>query len=385
METIQINKERLLWCCREFGETLEDVLEHLKISNINGEGIFSIPQLKKIANYFKYDILFFLEKKNFQEDKVYSPQFRTLSSQKPTLSGQVKNFIRQTERQRSIYLGLLEDLAMPIKKWYPKNLEISNDYLLNLDDSKFMDFCQRVRSWLGMEPNKGYLFEQWRKALENKGLLIILSNGYKGTWQLPKEDAVRAFSLYFEEMPIIAIKKQSIAYTPETFSLLHELAHLLIHKRSFIDNSRDFDSHKVYEKMANKFAAWILLPEYLLNKIDYSILNKKPIQDYNSYLRPYAKQWNISVEVILRRFLDKGLLTQKNYNLYREYQQLASEKYAQKRSGGQRLREKEPIKIFGQAYVNTVLDAFNAQKITLLKASRYLDNLKIKYLHKLEK
>ena len=42
-----------------------------------------------------------------------------------------------------------------------------------------------------------------------------------------------------------------------------------------------------------------------------------------------------------------------------------------------RYRNREPKHIFGDGYVRTVLDALNSRRITLAKASTYLDNLKI--------
>ena len=40
--------------------------------------------------------------------------------------------------------------------------------------------------------------------------------------------------------------------------------------------------------------------------------------------------------------------------------------------------------MFGDPFVKTVLDALHAKKITLARASTYLDNLKVSDVHKLE-
>jgi len=52
--------------------------------------------------------------------------------------------------------------------------------------------------------------------------------------------------------------------------------------------------------------------------------------------------------------------------------------------GGSRYRYKEPLRMFGESFVRTVLDALHSQQITLARASTYLDNLKIKDLRRLE-
>lgn len=54
-------------------------------------------------------------------------------------------------------------------------------------------------------------------------------------------------------------------------------------------------------------------------------------------------------------------------------------------NGGRDARFREPSHIFGDRFVRTVLDALNGRYITLAKASRYLDGLKINDLHQLER
>jgi len=53
--------------------------------------------------------------------------------------------------------------------------------------------------------------------------------------------------------------------------------------------------------------------------------------------------------------------------------------------GSRAYRNREPRHIFGDTFVRTVLDSLYARHITLAKASGYLDNLKIKDLHQLER
>jgi hypothetical protein len=37
--------------------------------------------------------------------------------------------------------------------------------------------------------------------------MVFVSNGYNGQWQIEKNEPVRGFSLYYETLPIIVIKK----------------------------------------------------------------------------------------------------------------------------------------------------------------------------------
>jgi len=48
-------------------------------------------------------------------------------------------------------------------------------------------------------------------------------------------------------------------------------------------------------------------------------------------------------------------------------------------------RHREPINVFGKPFVYAVFDSLHNRKITLAKASTYLDNLKISDVRQLER
>ena len=53
--------------------------------------------------------------------------------------------------------------------------------------------------------------------------------------------------------------------------------------------------------------------------------------------------------------------------------------------GTRMYRHREPKHIFGDRFVRTVLNSLSARRITLSKASGYLDGLKIADVHELER
>ncbi|SEH55255.1 hypothetical protein BAZSYMB_V2SCAFFOLD00054_5 [Bathymodiolus azoricus thioautotrophic gill symbiont] len=118
-------------------------------------------------------------------------------------------------------------------------------------------------------------FDVLRQAVEDKGIMVFVSNGYNGQWQIEKNEPVRGFSLYYEILPIIVIKKQR-SKGAQAFTLMHELAHLLLHKVSAIDDEEDFYSYQGKEKEANEFAGNLLMPDEFLSQINVEkLLNKK--------------------------------------------------------------------------------------------------------------
>ncbi len=250
-----------------------------------------------------------------------------------------------------------------------------------LDRNKVAEAALRVRDWLGLQADTKYDFDAYRALVEKQGILVFLSNGYNGKWQIPKQNPVIGFSLYQPVCPVIFIKKQD-AEVRQTFTLLHELGHLLLQAASAIDEESDFDSDHGKEQAANLFAGLVLVPDAFVAQI--SDANRpESANQYESWLSGYRKRWGVSTELILRRLLALGRLDSHDYAEYREWKRA---QVVEKEGEGRRMyREREPKRIFGDTFVRTVIEALNARHITLNRASTYLDNIKIEDVHKLEK
>lgn len=376
MERIQaINFLRIKWCCADQGITLRELASEsgVPIATLErlmkGESSLTFNQLHKIASHFGRGVLFFLEAAPVNETQVHSPQFRTLANQKPELSFKLKALIERVEKQRDVYLSLREDLDnidRPI--FNPPELPAQN----------LLEAARIIRQWLGLSEVNN--FETYREAIEAKGILVFRSNGYTGKWQIAKENPILGFALYDAVCPVIVVKKQPWE-TQQSFTLAHELGHLLLHKTSSIDDERDMYSYQGMEREANAFAGNLLVPYHFLAGIrDDERPNE--ISQYDSWLDRQKRAWGISSEVILRRLLDSGRLSQASYQAYRDWR--AQVVIPEKDGGNRAYRNREPKHVFGDVFVRTVFDALYAKNITLNKASNYLDSLKIKDLRKLE-
>lgn len=378
MERIQsINPDRLAWCCADRGVTLEACAAEVGIAAANLEKVMTgkpgltFNQLRKLAEFFGRGVLFFLEPGPVDEAQVHTPQFRTLANQKPELSARVKALIERVERQRAIFLSLREELDdADLPRFVPPDLT-------GLD---IPAAARAVRQWLGLADTND--FESYRRAVEAKGLLVFQSNGYNGKWQIAKESPILGFSLYDPECPVIVVKKQP-AESRQCFTLMHELGHLLLHKTSSIDDERDMHSHEGMERDANAFAGHLLVPDAFLKSIRDA---ERPAEaaGFDDWLVEQRKAWGVSGEVVLLRLLDAGRLSRRDYAAYRNWrdQPMGNPEEA---GGSRAYRHREPKHVFGDTFVRTVLDSLGARHITLAKASGYLDNLKIKDVHLLER
>jgi len=377
MERIQsINPDRIAWCCADLGITPDQLAAETGIAAATMEHVMAgkdgmtFNQLRKVADHFGRGVLFFLEDGPVDEAQVHSPQFRTLANQKPELSANLKALIERVERQREVYLSLREDLDDADRpRFVPPVLPADN----------LQEAARIARQWLGLGEQNS--FDIYRDALESRGVLVFRSNGYAGKWQIAKTNPILGFSLYDANCPVIVVKKQDWD-TRQTFTLMHELGHVLLHKTSSIDDERDMESHRGHEREANAFAGYLLVPDSFLSGINDA---ERPddVSQYDHWLGNQRKDWGVSGEMILRRLLDAGRLPQGRYEAYRQW--VAQVPIIEEGGGSRAYRNREPRHIFGDTFVRTVLDSLYARHITLAKASGYLDNLKIKDLHQLER
>lgn len=378
MERIQsINPKRIAWCCADRGITLAELASETGIAQASiervmttGDGL-TFKQLLKLAKYFDRGVLFFLEQDPVDEAQVHTPQFRTLANQKPELSVKLKALIERVEKQREVYLSLREDLDDTDRPIFSPP---------ELSRRDLHEVARIARQWLGLADENN--FDSYRAAIETQGILVFRSNGYNGKWQIAKENPILGFALYEPSCPLIVIKKERWE-TQQTFTLMHELGHLLLHKTSSIDDDQDLHSHEGHEREANAFAGHLLVPDAFLASIS-DVERPGEVSLYDEWLEQYRKSWGVSGEVILRRLLDAGRLSQIQYTAYRQWRSQV-ETTAKEESGSRKYRHREPKHVFGDTFVRTVLDALNARHITLAKASSYLDNLKIDDLHQLER
>lgn len=390
MEKIAINPSRLAWCCEVLEIEISALHKDINIakktitSTMKGEKALSMKQLQAVAEYFNRSLLFFLEPKDVDDKQVYSPQFRTINNQKPLHSRRINALIERVEQHRKVYLNLLNELGTPIiNNWHPEQINFSGSTKQSANST---------REWLGIQDNLD--FSKLRALVESKGVMVFVSNGYPGKWQIDKDSPVRGFALYYQILPIIVIKKQ-VSKGAQAFTLLHELAHLLLHKESMLDENEDFYTYHGKEKQANEFSSSALMPDSAIDTINLDELQNLNIQEYDNYLKQFKKRWCVSGDAILYRLLRDNKITQTHYQNYknlkeRQFEEKKAEEARQKEQGIYKppiprvYRHREPINIFGNGYVATVLDALQNKHITLSRASTHLDNLKIRTLHKLE-
>ncbi|AVP96440.1 peptidase [Ahniella affigens] len=377
MERIQtVNPRRVEWCLGDRGADILACARETGISESNlgklldGDYHPTVNQLERLAEFFGRSVLFFLDASDVPEKGMHSLAFRSILNQKPELTPKIRLLIERVERQRDIFVSLRKEIdeeSLPrfvAPKINPKDVPGA---------------AEKVRKWLRLGDKND--FQTYRQAVESRGILVFRSNGYLGQWQIAKGSPILGFSLFHSACPVIFVKKARFE-SRQSFTLFHELGHIILHRKSWIDDESSLSSAEGHEAESNRFAGLVLVPDALLDEVPDRV-RPHEVSEFDAWLEPYRRQWGVSSEVILRRLLDVGRLTKRDYNAYRDW--CSRLEPAIEDSGGNRqYRYREPRHLFGDPFVRVVLTSLSNQKITLNRASTFLDNLKIHDLHQLE-
>lgn len=366
----KINTERIQWCCNEFSIDIKKLSVEKKIpvkKLISGE--LTYRQLERISNFFGYTPPFYLESELPTDEEVHTAEFRSIANQSVKLDLKTARIIKQTEWHRYLYLGLMEDLT---EEQFFESPILDGSILKKATDT---------REWLGIDDSKKYHYKDYRELIEAKGILVFQSMFYAGAWEMKESDAI-GFSIFYPKVPVIFIKETSPQR--QTFTLFHELGHILLHHTSSIDGKIQFDENNpdINEQQANEFATHCLLPDSLLDNITIPI----DVKNYHSAFSMLAEHCGISVEVIVVACMKKYKINRDKYLDYKKYKELNSMEVINRENLNipRKNRHKEPLHIFGNNYVGTVLTACNSGIITLSKTSNYLDNLKVRDIKMLQ-
>ncbi len=374
-----INLRRVQWVAADQGIDPADLGTHAGLSVktwqkvLRGEEGLTYMQLQKLGDSVGRQPMFFLDPQPVDTATIRSVQFRSTTEGEGQISGELIQLIDRSERQRDVYVALREDSDDPGPAYFDPPVRPGD----NPETA-----AGKVRAWLKLpvDPSRTVTFDDYRSALEERDVLVLLATGYAGDWKFPKDSSAIGFSIYYEAAPLIMVRN-SESKARELFTLAHELGHLVLHGRGSITHENDLWATRGREREANAFAGRLLVPDALLTTVDASMLGSD-VSVYEDRLAPYRKVWGVSTEVVLRRLMDAGRLPQTRYTEYRTWRE--SQPLPSRPPGGSRgYRHREPLHRFGKRFVRTVLDAISSDRITVDRGSDYLDRLKIEYVRKL--
>ncbi len=304
----------LLWARETIGMTTQDVATKLQrpVSDIeaweSGDASPTYSQLEKLAYeiYKRPLALFFLPAP--PEEIQPQQEFRSLpSSDTNSLLPDTRLRIRQANAYQ-LTLKELFNNSNPTQRKIWQQLSLSMN-------SSIINQSHEIRSQLGISldeqvkwANHETALKTWRSIIESAGIYV-----FKWTF---KQKTISGFSLLDNEFPIIYLNNSNTK-SRQIFSLIHELAHILLGSNGICledvpSSAANTSDAMEIETFCNRIAAEVLVPTLDFEQ-QFAGLNRNSDADNDKVYSKLASRYGVSLEVILRRLLDQGRISSAYY------------------------------------------------------------------------
>lgn len=371
-QKLPINNKVLVWARTSMGLSVEDVAAKFKkpVKEIQEweEGISSptFNQLERLAfEIYKRPLAVFFFPDVPIEDTPKT-EFRTLPD---TVINELPPEIVKLYRSAKLYQLYLEELFDGEK---PSEKSLLDKYSIN-DRTNISALTQEIRKELNIPIEEQVewkstetAFKNWRAVFEANGIFV-----FKDAF---RHDAFSGFCLYDEKYPVIFVNN-SMPDSRQIFTLFHELGHLLFKSGGIDFRSREY---------INQFSGYYLDVEVMCNRFANEFL--VPPDEFDSFqltvseaqFERLANHFSVSREVILRNYLERGLVGS-DY-----YEQMAAKwikeaKQKREEAEGRGIYYYNRKAYLGERYINLVYGKYYQNKITLDNLAEYL-NVKEKNL-----
>ena len=302
---VSVQSEVMRWARQSIGLSVSDVALRLKrsVEEIEaweaGIAFPSYPQLEKLAYqiYKRPLAVFFLPMPPEEVSPVR--EFRTLPTQ-DLLTLAVDTHLHL--RRAHAYQIALRELfgANPCEDRIWQRISLSRT-------DPVTDQAASIRNHLGITledqlrwRDEDSSLKSWRKAIEDKGVFV-----FKETF---KQKDISGFCLIDAQFPVVYLNN-STTKTRQLFSLLHELAHLLLSVNGLSKFDKQYIEHlpaqeRQIEQFCNAIAAEVLIPakDFQQQTARFPADIERASEEQISQL---AMRYGVSREAILRRFMDQ--------------------------------------------------------------------------------
>ena len=375
-EKIPVTPDLLVWARKTAGMNLSEVAQKMgkDVSIIKswemGDANPTYIQLEKLAYqiYKRPLALFFFPEP--PEEETPRQSFRTLPDKEIEFMSSRMHYLLKKARSMQVNLAELNDFTNPAKKNIIRDLKFQSSTPVDI-------IADRVRDYLGIDLDQQFRWSgevealnSWRNRLQEYGVYI-----FKESF---KDDTYSGFCLYDDDFPLIYLNN-STSKNRQIFSIFHELAHLLFGTGG-VDAEDDTyigdleGENKRIEIICNKFSGAFLVPDKDFSpRIAQTSLSDNAIMNL-------SKMYKVSREVILRKYLDKGLIKSSYYS--RKVAQWTKELRKYKKSGGGNFYATQGTYL-GEGYMSLAFTRFYQNRISENQLADYL-GVKVKNISGME-
>lgn len=378
----------LAWARKSAGYDVETAAAKLKVEEErlsaweDGSDHPSIAQLRKLAELYKRPlaVLYLPEPPlSFQpmHDFRRLPEHGTRSFS-PALTLE----IRLAQQRRALALDM-----------FAENGEPAPAFTLTASLGETVDtVAARLREALGVDYARQSAwrdhlaaFKAWRSRIEDAGVLVFQASRID-------QDEASGFAFWADKLPFMVVNRKD-AYPRRIFSLLHELAHLMLHQSGVsdlpVEGSRRQQDERV-EIFCNQVAAAALMPkELFLAEPMVAVRGSGRHEWDDDTIKELSLVYSVSREAIARRLYTFERATEAFYNrkraqYAREFQQI-KEREKEKSEGKSipRNMPRETVANFGRPLIRLILENYHQDRISLSEVSGYL-GVKVRHLPGIE-
>jgi len=269
----------------------------------------------------------------------------------------VRSFLRKGQAMQ-VNLAELNDGKNPAPRLITRDLQFPVNTAIDAIANTLREYLgisvKEQSSWPSIEE----ALEKWRDAFARVGIYVF-------------KDAFHAksyfgFCLFDEEFPIIYVNNSSTK-SRQIFTLFHELGHLLFHTSGIDIIDTDYIQHlandaQKIEVLCNRLAARFLVPDAELANL---LAGKQPTRETAELI---AKYFNVSREAIYRKFLDRGLIAQQEYEAATE---LWTGQMGKNEGGGNYYNNQ--FSYLGSRYIDLAFTRYYQRRFDEIQLSDYLN------------
>lgn len=366
-----VNFNLLAWAREQSGYAPEPVAKRLSVKVERflawerGDSKPTVRQVEALAKVYHRPFgLFFLPQP--PELPPLSAEYRRLPGVKPGVeSPELRLAIRTMSYRRETAAELSEELgtALPSFQLAAHPSEDPNVVGARLRAALGLTIEEQL-AW----KDEWQAWSRWRDAAESIGALVF---------QFPKVplSEVRGISLFVFPTPAIGVNSKESAPGARIYTLAHELVHVALafarEERPALHETRTASVWAQLERFAEEAASAVIIPRETLSSMVHSLSVAQDAWTLDQ-VRSLARRFKVTPLAMATRLRAERQFTWAGYERWR----LAWDKYVKSlppRSGGFASPIDKTLGRAGRPLVQLVLEAMDANRITAVQASRYLD------------
>jgi Zn-dependent peptidase ImmA (M78 family) len=347
-----------------------------------GDDAPTVSQLRNLAGKYHFPLAFFYLPKP-PTDFLPLRDFRRLPNVNDrTISAELALHIREAHQRRELALELCDDIGEPI---LPFQFRATLNDLPEAVGEEIRKFIGVTDADQRKAAKENRAFDFWRRKLEEKHILVFVVGGPHHIVDMKE---MRGFAIARNEIPVIVVNGRDNSQGGRCYTLLHELAHILLGESALTNGDGGTTEEQKIERFCDTVAAAALMPRDLM----LSFTQVKPAGERgwnDEELRTMARAIGVSREAFLLRLVS---MRRASWDFYMSCRKKFQDDYeaaaeAKAQAPKKQIMIPRPTLLMswnGRSFTRLVLRSYYDNRITLNDVSSYL-GAKVKHISALER